>query len=294
MKLALLPDRGVLRVSGADAEKLLQGLITNDMRLLDASPALHAALLGAQGKILFDFFVVRTDQGFLIETSNASLGALRQRLTMYRLRAAANIDDVSADYTVAAVWNIASGEPDHSQHATAFADPRHRDLGLRYLATLASNWRRDLAHAQAATRDDYDALRVGLGIAEAGRDFLIGDAFPHEANYDLTGSVSFTKGCYVGQEVVARMQHKTVVRKRVVRIVGDSLASGAEIKVGDAVIGAVGTVCGVKALAMLRLDRVSEAIDKGQQVTCGGAPISVDATAVQRYRRSVAERPQGL
>lgn len=294
MKLALLPERGVIRVSGADAEKLLQGILTNDMRRLDTAPAMHAALLSPQGKIQFDFFVVRTDRGFLIETAKSSLAALKQRLTMYRLRAAASIDDVSADYSVAAVWDVAPGENEHSQHTVAFPDPRAAGLGQRYLATLASNWRRDLAHAEAATRDDYDARRVLLGIAEAGRDFALGDTFPHEANYDLTGSVSFGKGCYVGQEVVSRMQHKTVVKKRVVRISGEALASGGEVKAGEAVIGTIGTVAGSGALALLRIDRVAEALEKGQALTANGAPATVDDEAVERYRRSVAERPQGL
>ena len=120
----------------------------------------------------------------------------------------------------------------------------------------------------------------------------MGDTFPHEANYDLMGSVSFRKGCYVGQEVVSRMQHKTVVRKRVVRLTGGALATGGEVRAGDAVIGTIGTVADGKALALLRLDRVAEALDKGQPLTAGGDGIEVDREAVERYRRSVSERPQ--
>lgn len=294
MKIALLPDRGVISVTGADAGKLLQGIITNDMERLADAPALHAGLLSPQGKILFDFFVVNADGGFLIETTKASVNALKQRLQMYRLRADATIEDVSADYSVAAAWDLGDGAVTHSSHTIVFADPRHTALGLRYLASLESNWRRDLAEAEVATREDYDAHRVALGIPEAGRDFVIGDSFPHEALYDVTRSVSFRKGCYVGQEVVARMQHKTVVRKRVARVSGAALASGGEVLAGDVAIGSVGTVANDRGLALLRIDRVAEAIDKGQPLSSGGSAIEVDIDAVARYRASLAERPQGV
>ena len=292
MRLALLPDRGVLRLSGPDSVKLLQGIITNDMQRLGEAPALHAGLLSAQGKIQFDFFVVKSADDLLIETARASVAPLRQRLEMYKLRAAVTITDVSADYSVAAAWDIGAGEGGHSAHTLVFPDPRAPGLGNRYLASLASNWRRDLADAEAATRADYDAERIRCAIAEAGSDFALGDTFPHEANYDLMGSVSFRKGCYVGQEVVSRMQHKTVVRKRVVRLTGGALATGGEVRAGDAVIGTIGTVADGKALALLRLDRVAEALDKGQPLTAGGDGIEVDREAVERYRRSVSERPQ--
>lgn len=292
MRLALLPDRSVIALSGPDTHKLLQGIVTNDVQRLGAAPALHAGLLSAQGKILFDFFIVAAADGVLIETARASAAALKQRLEMYKLRAAVDIRDAASDYSVAAAWDIGEGEGRHSAHTIVFPDPRHPRLGNRYLASLASNWRRDLADAEPATRDDYDAHRVALGVAEAGSDFPLGDTFPHEANYDLTGSVSFRKGCYVGQEVVSRMQHKTVVRKRVVRIGGGALATGGEVRAGEAVIGRIGTVAGEQALALLRIDRVAEALDKAQPLTAGGGGVSVDAEAVERYRRSVAERPQ--
>lgn len=294
MRLALLPDRGVLSLSGPDATKLLQGIITNDMQLLAEAPALHAGLLSAQGKIQFDFFVVKAGGDLLIETARASITALKQRLEMYKLRAAATITDASADYSVAATWDVGAGEGGHSVHTIVFPDPRDPRLGNRYLASLASNWRRDLADAEAATREDYDTHRVRLGVAEAGSDYPLGDTFPHEANYDLMGSASFRKGCYVGQEVVSRMQHKTVVRKRVVRIAGGFLATGGEVRAGEAVIGTIGTVADGQALALLRIDRVAEALDKGQPLTAGGVAIEVDPEAVQRYRRSVAEKPHGL
>lgn len=134
-----------------------------------------------------------------------------------------------------------------------------------------------------------------MGVAEAVADYPLGDTFPHEANYDLVNGVSFTKGCYVGQEVVARMQNKTVVRKRVVPVSSPApLATGGEVKVGEAVIGTVGSASGNAGLAMVRLDRVAEALEKEQPLTVNGTPIVVDTQAVERYLASMAEKQANL
>ncbi len=134
-KTALLADRGVVRVAGADAEKLLQGIITSDMELLAKQPALHAALLTPQGKILFEFFVARSGDGFLLETAKDQAADLARRLTMYKLRAKVDIDDASAEYSVMAVWGQAAPHsPGGTKGAVVFSDPRLPELGLRVLA----------------------------------------------------------------------------------------------------------------------------------------------------------------
>ena len=136
------------------------------------------------------------------------------------------------------------------------------------------------------------ACNVTFGLPEAPFDYALGDTFPHEANYDLLGGVSFTKGCFIGQEVVSRMQNKTVVRKRVVRVHSQvPLISGSDITAGDAVIGKVGTVYRKNALAMVRLDRAAEAQDKGQVLRAGLHALEVDAAALAAYRQSAANRP---
>ena len=132
-----------------------------------------------------------------------------------------------------------------------------------------------------------------MGIAEGGRDYPLGDTFPHEANYDRDAGVSFTKGCFVGQEVVARMQNKTVVRKRVVAITGTApLTAGAEVLIGGtAAIGTIGSVDGSRALALLRIDRADEDADKGQTLTTtDGATVTADPAALAVYRASAAAR----
>ncbi|MCB1519630.1 MAG: folate-binding protein YgfZ [Hyphomicrobiaceae bacterium] len=277
-----MPARGVIRVNGPDARKLLQGIATNDMNKLDGQAAVHSGILSPQGKILFDFFVVATHDGVLLETGKAAVAPLRQRLEMYRLRSKAEISDASADFTVTVSWSEpvqpGGGKIDHSEDTFAFADPRHPALGERHLASLTSNWHKDLAGTEAATLVDYDAMRIAVGVPEAGSDFELGDTFPHEALYDQTGSVSFTKGCYVGQEIVSRVQHRGTARKRVVPVVGTAPlpAGGADITAGDVTIGRLGSVAGSRGLALLRLDRVAEFQAKGVTPQIGEISLSVD------------------
>lgn len=276
-KTALLPDRGVVRVAGEDAQKLLQGIITNDMDLLAKQPAIHTALLSPQGKILFEFFVVKSGDGFLLETVSDQVAALVKRLTMYRLRAKVEIRDASAEYRVLVVWGASACSSGETKKSAVFADPRLPGLGSRILAeaALASD-AASATNGHDATPTDFHAHRIFLGVPEAGKDYVLGDIFPHEANFDLLNGVSFTKGCFVGQEVVSRMQHRGGARKRIVIVEGAGpLQSGSAIETGPATIGTVGSVAGHRALALIRLDRAEEAKTKGQALTAGGCTLTV-------------------
>lgn len=287
--MALLADRGVVSVTGPDARAFLDNLITNDMALLDARDAIHAALLTPQGKILFAFFVVKTPAGYLLETGLEQTAALAKRLALYKLRAQVEIKDAAGEVVVAVSEGDVRARP---QGAIAFVDPRSERLGDRVL--LPAPLVGDLTARMGARRmlpQTHAAHRIAAGIPEAIYDYPLGDTFPHEANFDIHNGVSFTKGCYVGQEVVARMQNKTVVRKRVVAVSGSgALESGLPVTIGEAVIGALGTVAGTSGLAMLRLDRVIEAIDKGQPILAGAVRIDVDGERIAAYRASLAER----
>ena len=159
----------------------------------------------------------------------------------------------------------------------SFPDPRLPALGSRILAEarLAASIAAATNSLDAST-EDYHAHRIALGVPEGGKDYVLGDTFPHEADLDQLNGVSFSKGCFVGQEVVSRMQNRASVRKRVVPIEGDApLTSGAEIKVGEAAIGTVGSVAGKQALALVRLDRAAEAKAKGQVLTADGVPVTL-------------------
>ena len=285
-QISRLGGRGVVRASGADAVKLLDGLVTNETGLLGRQPAIHAALLSPQGKILFAFFIVAAGDDLLLDVAADRAADLVRRLTFYKLRAAAVFEDISTGMAVATAAPDAT--PTIPRGVIAFPDPRHPEMGSRLilpegrLAEIGIN---------AHSADAYHERRVALGVPDEGADYTLGDAFPHEADLDLCHGVSFTKGCFIGQEVVARMQNKTVVRKRVVRIAGNDLRHGAEIHHGEGVIGTVGTVVGDRALAMLRLDRAAEAADKGEALIAGGQPVTVEAEALTRYRDSVRNRP---
>jgi tRNA-modifying protein YgfZ len=283
--LALLPDRGVVSVSGEDSRDFLDNLITNDMTHLDAVPAIHTGLLTPQGKILFEFFVARHDDGYLLETARAGAGDLVKRLTLYRLRAKVVLNDLSGSRVVVASWG---GSAPAWPLATIYPDPRAEGLGYR--AIMAPEMSVKLA-AEDEGEAAFHRHRIALGVPEAGRDYALGDAFPHEAGFDRLAGVSFAKGCFVGQEVVARMQHKTIVRKRVVRIEGVApLVQGSDVVAGDAVIGRVGSVDGTRALALVRLDRALEARRNGVTLVAAGTSIAVDAAALEVFAASEAAR----
>ncbi|WP_409560657.1 folate-binding protein [Hyphomicrobium sp. B1] len=290
-KIARLADRGVVSVTGADSEKLLQGLVTNDLQGLAEGEARHAALLAPQGKILFDFFVVRHGDGYLLDVARAKAAELAKRMAMYKLRADVTITDVSDSFKVFALWG-ADSKMLAEGRGISFPDPRHRGIGLRLLASPHENFlSSDGAESEGDSRLAYDALRIEYGIPEGGKDYEFGDAYPHEADFDLLNGVSFTKGCFIGQEVVARMQNKTLVRKRAVKISANApLEPNSEILLGDISVGRVGTADGTNAIAMLRLDRVIEGEQKSLPLTAGGIAIAPDEDAMNRYRSAAAAR----
>jgi folate-binding protein YgfZ len=279
-----LAERGVVALSGPDAGKLLQGILTNDLDALESRPSLAAGLLMPQGKILFDVVVYRGAEGLLVETVAARLGDLVKRLTLYKLRADVRIADASADWAVVAAWG---GEIAWPPGSLGGPDPRLPELGERRLVPSGAIGQ----IGGFGTIADYDARRVAIGVPEGGRDYVLGDTFPHEANYDLRGGVSFTKGCYVGQEVVARMQHKTVVRKRIVRLLGTApLTTGVDVMAGTFSIGRVGTVSGNSALAFLKLDRAEELAAKGEQLKAGDVPVEIDPRDLAAFEAIAAAK----
>lgn len=277
--MIVLADRGVVSVSGPDAASLLQGIVTNDMDHLAEAPAIHTALLTPQGKMLADFFVVGTGDGLLLDVPRSVIGDLVKRLTLYRLRAKVDIRDVSAERTVAVAWDRAPEVRD----AIVYPDPRLAAMGWRVIAPATPSGPSD--------PDAYHAHRIGLGVPEGGRDFIYGETFPHEALLDQLHGVSFTKGCYVGQEIVSRMQHRGTARKRIVRVVsGDPAAtlpgSGESIVAGTgtAPIGTLGSTAGGQGLALVRLDRAAEAIAAGEAIRCGPVEVRLEVPAWATFR----------
>jgi hypothetical protein len=275
----LLEGRAVLRVSGPDARKFLQGLITNDMAKAQAGRAIHAGLLSPQGKILFDFFLAPDGDSLLIDVARDKAEELLKRLGFYRLRARVEIAPMPS-LEVAAVWG---GVPKPPDGGIVYADPRLAALGFRVIFTKGAQ--AGVLGCAAASEGDYHALRIELGVPEGGRDYAFGDAFPHEALFDALNGVDFVKGCYVGQEVVSRMEHRGTARKRIVRVDGEAPLPepGASIEVDGLPIGTLGSVSGKSGLAMIRLDRAEQALEAGNALTAGGVKIALRRPAFAHF-----------
>jgi len=278
MPHAYLPHRGVLRVSGAEARPWLNNIVTCDLGdLLPGAPR-FGALLTPQGKILFDFLVFAGNAAateIYLDTDRASVPELARRLTFYRLRAKVVIEDLASPPAAGERWGVVTqwnetGVPT-PEEAVGGPDPRHAGLGLRWL--LPEHAAKTFGQADIA---GYEALRIGLGIPESPGDFAYGEAFPHETLMDMLGGIDFRKGCYVGQEVVSRMQHRGTARTRLVPVAAPALPpAGSELTAGDKVVGHMGSSAGDKGLAMLRLDRVQEAFAAGAPLTGVGGPLTL-------------------
>lgn len=270
--IAVLARRGVVAVGGADAEKFLNDLVTADIGRATPGQAVFAALLTPQGKILFDFIVLSDGDRFLFDLPRGLAADFAKRLGFYRLRAKVTVDDVSAASQVLAVWG-----PQGVRHIDGVAapDPRLAALGWRVIAP--ADQPPVLGGFAPASEADYDAERIALGIPEGGIDFAFGDAFPHDTDMDQLAGVDFGKGCYVGQEVVSRMEHRGTARRRFViaRAEGPLPAAGAEVVAGGKPLGVLGSSTGGTALALVRLDRAKEAIDAGTPIRAGAAALTL-------------------
>lgn len=257
-----LSSRQLIRVSGVDAREFLHSLITTDIESLPERTARPGALLTPQGKILFDFMISRDGDDFLMETDAAQRDALMRRLTMYKLRAAVTIAADDAD-GVTVTWGDGS--------VTGAADAAFAKAGV----TLSRYPGKPEGIAIDASEAEYETLRVASGIPASGFDYALQDAFPHDVLLDKTDGLSFRKGCYVGQEVVSRMQHRGTARRRVALVTSETAlpVSGTDIMAGGKPVGTLGSVLGNKGLAIVRIDRVGDAIANGIPLTASDVTV---------------------
>ena len=285
MKAAFLPDRGVVKVSGEDARNFLNGLVTTDLTELKPGFGRFGALLTPQGKITTDFLITEAPAGhgggFLLDAPRALAQALAAKLGFYKLRAKVAVENLTENLGVLAVWD---GEP-AMKPDLSFADPRLPALGWRILVPEDLKQKvADLIGADLVDASSYEAHRIASGVPRGGLDFTYGDAFPHETNMDRLHGVDFDKGCYVGQEVVSRMQHRGTARTRTVKVIleGPSPEVGATILAGDKPVGTIGSTSGQNGLALVRTDRVVDALDAGLPLTAGGLGIRLAEPDVVR------------
>lgn len=260
MQPIALPDRAIVTVSGQDAQDFLQALITTDLDLLEDGEAKPGALLTPQGKILFDFMVTRDGGTIRLETGPDQAEALLKRLTMYKLRA-----PISLSLTVPAAVAI-----HFSETPGAYRDARFAKAGQAVYRAYGTE-------TEATGTAEYERLRIASGIAISGADYTLQDAFPHDVLMDKNGALSFKKGCYVGQEVVSRMQHRGTARRRVVIVAADAALpdTGTALTAKGRSIGALGSVIGSSGLAIVRIDKAGEAIASGEPILAGDVAVTL-------------------
>jgi folate-binding protein YgfZ len=264
MEPAHLEDRAVIGISGPQARDFLQGLVTNDVvGGLAPGTGLYAALLSPQGKILFDFLITEGEGAVLIDVARESQEALLKKLRLYRLRAKVEIEARDP----LGVYLDLQGHPDnrptsYADRAITFRDPRLAALGTRSIGARAE------MPAELQSSSGYHAARLALGVPE-GADFGSEKIFALDAGLDELNGVSFTKGCYVGQELTSRMKHRATSRKRILQVAADTALPqiGTPVAVGTVEVGEIVSAYGANGFALVRLDRLDET--PGQATAAG-------------------------
>jgi len=249
MPLARLTDRAVLAVTGDTAADFLHGLVTNDVIKLILGSSTYAALLTPQGKIVTDFLVHATSDGFHLDVAAAHAPDLLKRLKLYRLRAPITLEDISTTRAVFAAWDPSPPHPEEGASAPVSKDPRFAALGRRWIGAPGSE-------TPDADLADYHVHRLTLGIPDSADTE---GQFALDANLEELHGLDFKKGCYVGQEVTARMKHKAAPRRRLARILLDGPAPAPGSRLTDSAgteVGEFKTGLGTEALASIRLDRI--------------------------------------
>jgi len=290
LPFAALPHRGVLQVEGDDARTFLQGLVSNDVQRVTPERAIWAAFLTPQGKYLHEFFCCQRGDALLLEGERERLADLKRRLSMYRLRSRVTLTETGDGFSVWAVFGdgaaAAFGLPaDDPGSATplgagvAFVDPRLPDVGVRIVApgeeTPALLAARGCRSADLA---DYDRLRIGLGLPDGSRDLAVDKSLPLECGFDELHGVDWQKGCYLGQELTARMRYRGLVRKRLLPalVEGPLPAPGTPVMQGEKDVGEVRSGIDGLALAVLRLEALEDAGADGAPapMQAGGARLT--------------------
>ncbi len=282
-----LDDRGIVSVDGPEAGPFLQGLISNDIEHVTEARSIYAALLTPQGKFLHDFFVLRQEDGYLLDCEGPRVGDLGGRLVAYRLRADVALADATEDFRVVALFggegadgafDLPPGEGGAARYegGTLMRDPRSTALGLRAVLPRGA----DLSFLEQAgfTRGhaaNYERHRIAHGAPDGSRDMEVGRATLMECGFEALNGVDFEKGCYVGQELTARTKHRGLVRRRLapVALEGPLPPAGTPIMAGEREVGEIRSGLDDAALAVLRPERIAAAAEAGEPLTAGEARV---------------------
>lgn len=262
MPFQKLNDRTVLSLMGSEATSFLQGLITANVETLKPNTLSPSALLTPQGKIAFDFLIGTAPDGYIIDVRTALVDDLLKRLTMYKLRADVKITKQD-DMQPHAFWAASDIDP------SAYQD-------LRFPAS-AQVFRTYKDMPTPSDQASFDDIRIQNGVAESGSDFDVSDIFPHEIYFDLNNGIDFRKGCYVGQEVVSRMQHRGTARKRVaiIKAAQELPVYGTSILAGGKAIGTIGSSSDQNGLAIIRVDRYFDALKDQSDILADDIPLGI-------------------
>ena len=270
MQFALLPYRGLIHLSGEDHLSFLQGLISNDVMKLAAQKIMYAALLSPQGKFLHDFFLVDTGDAVLIDCEKERMNDLVKRLSLYKLRSKVAIETLPDPQGVVALW-------DGDAVAHALPDPRLPELGWRaYGDSSAIVARCREQNFSQATPEEYDHMRLKVGVPDGSRDLVIDKSTLLPFGFEPLHGVDFSKGCYIGQEVTARTKHIGQTRKYLhkVKVRSGALPQpGTAITLGELSIGNLCSHADGIGLAMLNLDAVEKSAGTNADLRCGDAII---------------------
>lgn len=282
----ILEQRGLIGLSGEDAVSFLQGLVSNDVNKVSDAQAIYSALLTPQGKFLYDFFIFRMAGGLVIDCEAARLDELKRKLSLYKLRAKAELKDLSEEYTVAAlIGDDVAGDLGIEQtegtaipyhNGVAYMDPRLSEVGARLVLPKdqAAATLNDCGFSSGSL-EDYEGLRLELGLPDGSRDMEIDRAILLENGFKELHGVDWEKGCYMGQELTARTHYRGLIKKRLmpVRIDGPLPAPGTPLEMGDKIVGEMRSGLGNKGLAMVRLEAFESVSETGEGLKSGEAVI---------------------
>jgi len=282
-----LADRGLITIGGPDRKTYLQGLISNDIEKVGPERAIWAALLTSQGKFLHDFFIIEIGEVFYLDCEAARLMDLGRRLSRFKLRAAVDLG-IDEDFSVSVAFGRgvftrlgvphAPGAAVRLGGGVVYCEPRLSDIGVRAVLPATSTeafWTK--ANFEPGSPEEYDRLRISLGLPDGSRDMVVEKAILLENNFDQLHGVDWDKGCYVGQELTARTKYRGLIKKRLmpVQISGKTPAIGASITAAGRDVGEIRSVVGDMALALLRMELIKKAKEDGIPLISGDAVLAL-------------------
>lgn len=282
----ILHDRGLLKVSGYDAVNFLQGLVTNDVSKVDSGCALYSGMLSPQGKYLYDFFIVEMNGELVLDCEAGRLKDLKRKLNMYKLRSKVELIEITQSFIISAFigesvaetlqLNKSEGVAKPFLEGVAFIDPRIASIGGRAIIPR-DNASDKLTNAgfSVGKAEEYETLRLSLGLPDGSRDMLIEKAILLENGFQELNGIDWEKGCYMGQELTARTHYRGLIKKRLmpVKIEGPMPAPGTAIMHGEKNVGEMRSGNAEWGLALIRLEQFNDISENSEGFSAEGTTL---------------------